>query len=236
MSLPPSAARELRLQYQQILLRGLQIQQGKIEPHHARLLSGYVLERVRRCQAILAGAGVLPHQSQRQWDAFQDAERALVGFIDWAGRNQLPEQWEPIQTELYGNEKLGERVLSQMEALFNNPIPSDYPIEAMEAQARCLDLGYCGHAASRRMDPSQVDGLKRKLGDWLRRPPPRLAPPLADLPRARRFRPQVGPLWILGTALFLLLILGGGVRLAIHERTGEAAAQIQELLPANGCP
>ena len=236
MSLPPSAARELRLQYHQILLLGIQIRQGSLEPRHARLLRGYALERVRRCQAILAGTGVLPHQDPRQWEAFQDAERALVGHVDWAGRNRMPEQWEPLQTELYGNEKLGERVMAQMEALYSNPLPADYPLEALEAQARCVELGYCGHAVSRHMEQSQVDALKSKLAAALHRMPPELAPPLAKLEAQRRWRPRVGPLLILSTALLLLACLGGGVRLAIHQRTGKLAAQIQEALPANGCP
>ena len=116
MSLPPEAARALRLQYQQLLLWGLQIQQGRIEPRHARLLRSFALDRVRSCQAILGGAGLLPNQGRRDWGAFQDAERALVCFFDWAGRSQMPEHWDPLQTELYGNEKLGELAIVYFDA------------------------------------------------------------------------------------------------------------------------
>lgn len=200
------------------------------------MLRGFALDRVRQCQAILAGAGLLPNQGRREWGAFQDAERALVGFFDWAGRSQMPEQWEPLQTELYGNEKLGELVIAQMEALANDPLPADYPVEALEAQARCLDLGYCGHSSNRRIDQNRVDGLKSKLAAALRRPLPELARPLPSLQQGSRFRPRFGPLWILGTALFLVALLGGGVRLSIHLRTGELAAQIKQKLPAYGCP
>lgn len=236
MSLRPDSARDLRLQYQKILLWGIQLQQGRIEPRHARLVRGFVLDCIRRCQGILGEAGVLQHQTQRQWNAFQDAERALVGFFDWAGRSQMPEQWEPLQTELYGNEKLGELVLAQMDSLANNPLPADYPTEALEAQARCAELGYYGHAAARRIDPNQADTLKSKLAAALRRPVPDLSPPLPAVSQESRFRPRIGPLWILGTTLFLVALIGGGVRLSIHLRSGELAAQIKQKLPAYGCP
>ena len=108
MSIPQEVARDLRMHYLQLLLWGIQIQQGRLEPKHAHLLRSFALDHIRRCQSLLAGAGVLPHRNRREWEAFQDAERTLVGFFDWAGRGQMPEQWEPLQTELYGNEKVGD--------------------------------------------------------------------------------------------------------------------------------
>lgn len=235
-ALPPTVSRGLRLHYNQIFLWGTLIKEGRIEPRHARLLRGSALECLRSCQGLLSTAGILPHQDRRRSEAFQDAERALVGFFDWAGRSQLPEQWDPLQTELYGNEKLGELVLAQMEALDNNPLAADYPIEALEVHARCLAFGYYGHAANRRLDPNQLDRLKGKLAAALRRPLPELAPPLPVLQNAASWRPRASPSSILGLALLLLALLGGGTRLAIFLRTGKVAAHIQDALSANGCP
>lgn len=236
MTLRPDSTRLLRLQYLELLLWGVQLLQGKIESRQARLLRAFALERVRRCQAILAEAGVQPHQNRHQWAAFQDAERALVGFIDWAGRSQMPEQWEPLQTELYQNEKLGELVLAQMDALDATPLPTDYPLEALEVQARCLELGYCGHAAHRRMDQNQMAELRSKLTAALNRPFPGLASPFPALPQGSRWRPRVGPLGILGMALLLLALLGGFVRLSIYRGTSELGEQLKQKLPAYGCP
>ncbi len=235
MSIPQEVARDLRLHYLQLLLWGIQIQQGRLEPKHAHLVRSFALDHIRRCQSLLAGAGVLPHRNRREWEAFQDAERTLVGFFDWAGRGQMPEQWEPLQTELYGNEKVGELVMAQMEALAQSQIGSDYPTEALEVQARCLELGYCGLSATRRMSQLQIDDLKSKLTAALRRPLPELSPALPPLLHGSQWRPRLGPLGIVGTAAVLLAVLGGGLRLMIYLRTGTLAAQIEQKLPTYGC-
>lgn len=235
-ALPPPVSRDLRLHHNQIFLWGTLIREGRVEPRHARLLRGSALEGLRICQGLLSTAGILPQQDRRRSEAFQDAERALVGFFDWAGRSQLPEQWEPLQTELYGNERLGELVLAQMEALDNNPLAVDYPIEALEVQARCLELGYHGHAANRRLDSNQLDRLKGKLAAALRRPLPVLSPPLPVLQNSASWRLRVSPLSILGMALLMLALLGGGVRFALFLRTDKVATKIQGTLSANGCP
>lgn len=235
MSIPLEVSRDLRLHYLQLLLWGVQIQQGRVEPRHAHLLRSFALDHIRRAQALLSGGGVLPHHNRREWEAFQDAERTLVGFFDWAGRSQMPEQWEPLQVELYRSEKVGEQVMAQMEALGQRPIGSDYPMEALEVQARCLELGYCGLSATRRLSQLQIDDLKSKLAAALRRPLPELSPDFPPLPQRAKWRPRIGPLGIVGTAAVLLALLGGGLRLMIYLRTSTLAAQIEQKLPTYGC-
>ena len=147
----------------------------------------------------------------------------------------MPEQWEPLQVELYRSEKVGEQVMAQMEALGQSPIGSDYPMEALEVQARCLELGYCGLSATRRLSQLQIDDLKSKLAAALRRPLPELSPDFPPLPQRAKWRPRIGPLGIVGTAAVLLALLGGGLRLMIYLRTSTLAAQIEQKLPTYGC-
>ncbi len=228
--LSPEASGRLRQAYHNLLIWGIYARERRIENATPEALKRFALEQVRICRDVLAQAGVeRNHPLALGW--YQDAEHLLVAFFDNAARRQFSDAWRPVMQELYSGQNLGQQVFERIEVLAQTPIAPEAPVEALEAFHRCLLLNYHGAAVDREMDPGLLGRFASKLQAALQRTPPPLAPGLYRLALRRGWAPLVRPLWIVGAALGLLLLWGGGVWLSLYQRAGQVQASAQEAIP-----
>jgi len=220
-------SQELRLQYLNLLVWGAHIQEGRLEAHQVVALRQVLLGLIKQNQGVISRQRNL---SQIERQHFQEAEEAIVGFLDSAARQRFPAAWGALQWELkYGDEEVGERVYKRLKKLSDYPLDAEVPVEALEVYDRCLALGYRGRSASSPpLDDRLVDNLRQKLFSTTRsrqeqlrvelgRRPEMLSPNLTKLSRSSG-QMLISPLWITLMGLVLLALLGGGIHFVLDQR------------------